>query len=586
MASRVCPNCFKPTRKEVCPECGIMTVRDQAQSGVFRNLLRRVGLARPAEEQDLVGKTILGRYRVAELVGHGGMGEVYRATQLSTLQEVALKVIKADLAGDPDSIRRFFREARSSGSINHPNVVRVWEFGQLEDFRLFLAMEFLEGKSLAEVLRAQRKKQGFRGLDYPTILEVGTQVASALHAAHSKGVIHRDLKPGNIILVDQGALVKVVDFGISKFVGAEASAITRTDLFIGTPAYASPEQAMGGGGELDGRSDLYSLGVVLYEMACGHTPFVGVDNPVAQLAARVHQDAPPLREQVAPDRIPDGLCAVVDRLLQRKREERYQTAAEVIQDLAGLALEAGVQARTPPRGFLPAMLTPPALAPPRTPPPPVGPSDDEVLDPTLPARLPQTGAVPTTQPPVVARRPVPWVALFALALAAASAGGMFFLLSRDKGGGTSEPVAGAEAQAGAPPARPAEPPAVAKPPEAPAPVAVTPPSPPKECRLSVQSKPEGAAIYLGDLPVEGRKTPTTLTFPCDRVPSSIRLVLAGYQPETVTLSDLGFPGVQAAVVAPSLKRVSAPVRRTGGCRTDSDCRRGQYCSHGRCTDLL
>lgn len=585
MASRVCPNCFKPTRKEVCPACGIMTVRDQAQSGAFRNLLRRVGLARPAEERDLVGLTLLGRYKVTELVGHGGMGEVYRATQLSTLQEVALKVIKTDLAGDPDSIRRFFREARSSGSINHPNVVRVWEFGQLEDFRLFLAMEFLQGKSLADVLRAQRKRPGFNGLDYPTILEVGTQVASALHAAHSKGVIHRDLKPGNIILLDEGALVKVVDFGISKFVGAEASAITRTDLFIGTPAYASPEQAVGGSGELDGRSDLYSLGVVLYEMACGHTPFAGVDNPVAQLAARVHQDAPTLREQVAPDRVPDGLCVVVDRLLRRKREDRYQIAAEVVQDLAGLALEAGVQARTPSRGFLPAMITPPALAHPRTPPPPVGPSEDEVLDATMPAaRIPQPGPAPTTPPPVAERRPVPWVALFALALAAASAGGMFFLLSRDKGG-IPEPAAGIGVQAAAPPTRPAEPETSAKPAEVPPPVAAT-PSPPRECRLSIHSTPEGAAIYLGDLPVEGKKTPATLTFPCDRVPSSIRLVLAGYLPETVALSDLGFPGIQAAVVAPSLKRVSAPVRRTGGCRTDSDCRRGQYCSGGRCKDLL
>ncbi len=585
MASRVCPNCFKPTRKEVCPECGIMTVRDQAQSGVFRNLLRKVGLARPAEEQDLVGKTVLGRYRVTELVGHGGMGEVYRATQLSTLQEVALKVIKTDLAGDPDSIRRFFREARSSGSINHPNVVRVWEFGQLEDFRLFLAMEFLQGKSLADVLRAQRKKPGFKGLDYPTILEVGTQVASALHAAHSKGVVHRDLKPGNIILLDEGALVKVVDFGISKFVGAEASAITRTDLFIGTPAYASPEQAMGGGGELDGRSDLYSLGVVLYEMACGHTPFAGADNPVAQLAARVHQDAPSLREQVTPDRIPDGLCAVVDRLLRRKREDRYQVAAEVVQDLAGLAMEAGVQARTPSRGFLPAMLTPPALAHPRTPPPPVGPSDEEVLDATMPAaRPPQTGPAPTTQPPVVSRRPVPWVALFALALAAASAGGMFFLLSRDKGAAL-EPAAVPDVHEATPRSGPPAPPAPEQPAQVASPVPVAPP-PPVECRLAVDSDPPGAAIYVGDVPLEGKKTPDTLTFPCERVPSSIRLVLAGHRPETVTLADLGFPEVRAAAVARVLERVRTPVRRTGGCRTDSDCRRGQYCSGGRCKDLL
>ncbi len=586
MASRVCPNCFKPTRKEVCPECGIMTVRDQSQSGVFRNLLRRVGLARPAEEQDLVGKTILGRYKVTELVGHGGMGEVYRATQLSTLQEVALKVIKADLAGDPDSIRRFFREARSSGSINHPNVVRVWEFGQLEDFRLFLAMEFLQGKSLADVLRAERKKPGFKALDYPTILEIGTQVASALHAAHSKGVVHRDLKPGNIILLDEGNLVKVVDFGISKFVGAEASAITRTDLFIGTPAYASPEQAMGGGQELDGRSDLYSLGVVLYEMACGRTPFAGVDNPVAQLAVRVHQDAPPLRGQVTPDRIPDGLCRVVDRLLRRRREDRYQTAAEVVQDLAGLAIEAGVHARTPSRGFLPAMLTPPALAHPRTPLPPVGPSDNEVLEPTLPAsRVSQTAPAPTTQPPVVERRSVPWVALFALALAAASAGGMFFLLSREKGG-APEPAPAPVVEPAPPATRPTEPlPGKSSEGPSPSPVVAVPEAP-KECRLRVNSVPDGAAIYVGDLPIEGKKTPTEITFPCDRVPSSIRLVLAGYQPETVVLSDLGFPGIQAAVVAPSLKRVQAPARKLGGCRTDADCRRGQYCSGGRCKDLL
>lgn len=585
MASRVCPNCFKPTRKEVCPDCGIMTVRDQSQSGVFRNLLKRIGLSRPPSEQDLVGKTILGRYRVEELIGHGGMGEVYRATQLSTLQEVALKVIKADLAGDPDSIRRFFREARSAGSINHPNVVRVWEFGQLEDFRLFLAMEFLRGQSLADLLRSQRKKGGFRGLDYAMILEVGTQVASALNAAHNKGVVHRDLKPGNIILLDEGALVKVVDFGISKFVGAEASSITRTDLFIGTPAYASPEQAIGGG-ELDGRSDLYSLGIVLYEMACGHTPFTGVDNPVAQLAVRVHQDAPPLRDQVAPDRIPDGLCVVVDRLLKRSREERYQTAAEVVQDLAGLAMEAGLQSRTPSRGFLPAVLTPPALAHPRTPPPPVGPSENEVMEPTLPARLPQTGPVSTVQAPASERRgSVPWLALLALAVAAASAGGMFFLLSKQRGE-TAEPAPTTGVAATTADARPIEPKGPEKPSEPASPVHATAPPPPPECRLSVGSKPEGAAIYVGEFPIEGKKTPTTLTFPCDRLPATIRLVLPGYEPETVTLSDLGFPTIQAAAVVPSLKRVQAPTRKTVGCRTDADCRRGQYCSNGRCKDLL
>lgn len=580
MAPRVCPNCFRPTRKHVCPQCGIMTVRDQARAGSLRRLFRRMGLVRGAEERDLVGRTILGRYRVTEIVGQGGMGEVYRATQLSTLQEVALKVIKADLASDPDSIRRFFREARSSASINHPNVVRVWEFGQLEDFRLFLAMEFLDGKSLADVLRVERNRAGFRGLDYAMILEVGTQVASALHAAHSKGVIHRDLKPGNIILLDGGALVKVVDFGISKIVGGEASAITRTDLFIGTPAYASPEQAVGGGGELDGRSDLYSLGVVLYEMACGSTPFAWVDNPVAQLAVRVHQDAPPLRGQVPPDRIPDGMCQVVDRLLRRRREDRYQTAAEVVEDLARLGLEAGVRARTPSRGFFPAVLTPPALSHPRTPPPPVGPSDEEVLEPTLLApRLQQTGPTPTVQPQITQPRPVPWLALMALAVAAASAGGMFYLVSREKGS-IREPAVSVGT-------RDAIPPEVAlPPPPKPVEASVVVPPPPKECRLSVGSTPSGAAIYVGDLPLEGHKTPTILTLPCEQVPSSIRLVLPGYKPETVILSTLGFPEVQAASVTQTLKRVRAPTRKTGGCRTDADCPRGQYCSGGRCKDLL
>jgi len=580
MATRVCPNCFKPTKKEVCPQCGVMTVRDQTQSGMFKTLLRKVGFGGPREDETLVGKTIEGRYRVTELVGHGGMGEVYRATQLSTLQEVAIKVIKADLAADPDSIRRFFREARASASINHPNVVRVWEFGQLPDGRLFLAMEFLVGKSLADLIKEQRRKQGFRGFDLPLILEVGTQVASALQAAHSKGVIHRDLKPGNIVLIEDGALIKVVDFGISKVVGSEASAITRTDLFIGTPAYASPEQAISSGGELDGRSDLYSLGVVLYEMACGHTPFHQADSPVAQLAARVHSDAPSLREQVPADRIPDALCNVVDRLLKRKREERYQSAAEAVQDLAALALEAGIQAKTPSRAFLPAMLTPPALAHARTPRPPASAAGAGGPEPTrLVSRT--TSQVPTsssvTQAPAPVQRSVPWVALAALTLAAASAGGMFFLLSRDRGAAV-EPAVSSE-----PATERATTPA---PPASPAPVAVAPPQPPKECRLSVNSRPEGAALYIGDLPIEGRKTPTTLTFPCDQVPSTIRLVLSGYQPETIQTSALGFPEVQAAAVAPDLRRAApAPVRKAG-CRSDADCKRGQYCSNGKCKDLL
>lgn len=560
-----------------------MTVKDQSQSGVFTNILKRIGILRQAQERDLVGKTVLGRYRVTELVGHGGMGEVYRATQLSTLQEVALKVIRQDLAADPDSIRRFFREARSAGSVNHPNVVRVFDFGQLEDLRLFLAMEFLDGQSLADILRAERKKGGFQGLDYQTILEVGSQVASALNAAHNKGVVHRDLKPANIIIVSESGLVKVVDFGISKILGAEAAAITRTDLFVGTPAYASPEQAMGLA-EIDGRSDLYSLGIVLYEMACGRTPFSGIENPVAQLAARVNQDAPPLREKVSPDRIPDEFCSLVDRLLARKREDRLQSAAELVQELAALALKAGLQAKTPSRGFLPAILTPPVLARPRTPIPQQ--SAQEALEPTLPAKRTPAPA-PGAQVQPAAKRSLLWAGLVVLGIVFAVGSGLFYVFTREK---PQHPEALG--------------PSVAQPAPQPAPQGLQsqselvpkdmpPPSPqpplspkPQACRLSLTTRPEGAAIFFGDTPVEGKKTPASLEFPCDSIPDSVRLVLSGYQPEVVRLRDLGFPAIQAADVTRVLKKVQQPARKHAGCKSDADCPRGMYCSGGRCKDLL
>ncbi|HEY0786126.1 MAG TPA: protein kinase [Acidobacteriaceae bacterium] len=270
------------------------------------------------------------RYRIVRKLGEGGMGTVFLAEQIALgNRPVALKVLRRGLLADPDFLQRFREEAASTGRIRHQNVVTVYESGQADDGSPYIAMEYLEGQTLGQTL----KQSG--ALSLAATADVLQQVARGLHAAHKLGIIHRDVKPDNIFLTrnDEGSpMVKVVDFGIAKM--RESSTHTMTGLAIGTPAYISPEQAQGmRSEELDGRSDLYSLGIVAYEMLSGRVPFEA-ETPLAYVRQHL-TDAPPPLQTIRPGlQVPPVVEQVVLKALAKDRSQRYQSTLEFAHDFS------------------------------------------------------------------------------------------------------------------------------------------------------------------------------------------------------------------------------------------------------------
>ena len=275
-----------------------------------------------------VGQTIAGRYRILRLVGEGGMGSVYEALQLSLGRPLALKVLHPHIVRVPGVPERFKREAEVLARLRHPGSVEVLDYG-VEGEHLFLAMELLQGETVEErVLR-----EGL--LSVPRVMEVGVRVLEVLEAAHALGIVHRDLKPTNLFFEthDGAERVKVLDFGLAALVGEDAARLTRTGLAVGTPGFMPPEQLRGQ--QVDGRSDLYALGCVLYELLSGTPPFPTTFS--AELtAAHLYQPVRPLR-QVRPDRdIPAALEAVVLKALEKLPSARPPDAASMRRELQAL----------------------------------------------------------------------------------------------------------------------------------------------------------------------------------------------------------------------------------------------------------
>jgi len=244
----------------------------------------------------LLGTTVAGRYKVIKLLGEGGMGQVYLAEHSAIEKRMALKVLRAEYAHKGEIVTRFQQEAISASRIKHPNVLDVFDFGQLENGCFYLAMEFLEGNDLADELQRARQLTPARALP------IAMQICRALSAAHAKGVVHRDMKPENVFLQRTGdgeEIVKIVDFGIAQLKPSneEAAAqsthrrLTRTGMIFGTPEYMAPEQALGQA--VDARADLYALGVILFEMLAGVRPFEA-ESKVALLGMKVTSDPPAL----------------------------------------------------------------------------------------------------------------------------------------------------------------------------------------------------------------------------------------------------------------------------------------------------
>jgi serine/threonine protein kinase len=273
---------------------------------------------------DLLGRSIDGRYRLDSILGLGGMGTVYRGTRLLIGDEVAIKVLHPDQVTVPQAAERFRREAQAAARLKHPNAVTVYDFGVSQDGLFYLVMELVEGESVRNIIRQ-------RGPFTPSAAaEVIAQACAALDEAHRQGIIHRDIKPDNIMVHSGvgGLRVKVLDFGIAKLRDQSASNLTQTGSVMGTPHYMSPEQCIGE--ELDSRSDIYSLGVVLYEMLCGVVPF-NSPTSTAVVVQHVNQPPPPLR--AVNMSIPPAVEAVVMHALEKRREARPQTAGALAQEL-------------------------------------------------------------------------------------------------------------------------------------------------------------------------------------------------------------------------------------------------------------
>ncbi|MEU4566051.1 Stk1 family PASTA domain-containing Ser/Thr kinase [Micromonospora sp. NPDC023956] len=266
-----------------------------------------------------------GRYQVGELLGYGGMAEVHRGRDLRLGRDVAIKMLRTDLARDETFQMRFRREAQNAASLNHPAIVAVYDTGEEKaptgETLPFIVMEFVNGRTLKEVLGAEGRLQPRRAL------EITADMCAALEFSHRHGIIHRDIKPGNVMLTLTGQ-VKVMDFGIARALASGATTMTQTSAVIGTAQYLSPEQARGEA--VDARSDVYAAGCVLFELLCGHPPFVG-DSPVSVAYQHV-REAPPTPSDINPDVTP-SIDAIVLKALSKNPLNRYQSAGEMRADL-------------------------------------------------------------------------------------------------------------------------------------------------------------------------------------------------------------------------------------------------------------
>src|SRR4051812_18654154 len=266
-----------------------------------------------------------GRYQVGELLGYGGMAEVHRGRDLRLGRDVAIKMLRTDLARDDTFQLRFRREAQNAASLNHPAIVAVYDTGEERgsagETLPYIVMEFVNGRTLKEVLAAEGRLMPRRAL------EIVAEICAAIEFSHRHGIIHRDIKPGNVMLTQTGQ-IKVMDFGIARALASGASTMTQTSAVIGTAQYLSPEQARGE--SVDGRSDVYATGCVLFELLCGHPPFVG-DSPVSVAYQHVREE--PKAPSLSNRDVSPAVDSIVLKALAKNPLNRYQSAAEMRADI-------------------------------------------------------------------------------------------------------------------------------------------------------------------------------------------------------------------------------------------------------------
>jgi serine/threonine protein kinase len=314
---------------KACPKCG-------ADYPDTITLCPVDGVALEKTDDSLIGQVLAGKYRIEERLNTGGMGTVYRGTHVLMDKTVAIKVLRPSLAADEKIVARFSREARAASRISHPHALSVTDFGESENGVVFLVMEYLNGRTLKDLIRQEGP------MSLARTVEILRQVGGALEAAHAEGVVHRDLKSDNIMLLSSSGTdySKVLDFGIAKIKEAEGTydpGLTAPDLVIGTPQYMSPEQCSQSP-DIDARSDIYSLGVILYEMLVSHVPFTG-KGPTEIMLQHLQQPAPSVLLERAD--VPEAIGRVIARALEKRPEDRYQTVEGLVEDFT---IAAGMEA--------------------------------------------------------------------------------------------------------------------------------------------------------------------------------------------------------------------------------------------------
>lgn len=312
---------------KVCPVCG-------KQYSDTTTLCTADAAVLQSSDDPLIGQTLAEKYLIEQLMKRGGMGAVYRGKHVLMDKTVAIKVLRPSLAVDDTVVARFSREAKAASRISHPHAVSVTDFGEAENGVVFLVMEYLDGRTLKEIIKSEGP------MPLSRVTEIIRQVTGALDAAHEQGVVHRDLKSDNIMLSQTGGgdWAKVLDFGIAKILQPEGVVdvdITQANLVVGTPQYMSPEQCSQSR-PLDARSDIYSLGVILYEMLSGSVPFTGESATVIMM--KQVQDAPPSLLSARPE-LPAGVGEVVARALAKEPADRFPTAGALSEALLRAASE-------------------------------------------------------------------------------------------------------------------------------------------------------------------------------------------------------------------------------------------------------
>ena len=454
----------------------------------------------PTSRDPLIGQVLDGRYRVESVLGEGGMGLVYKAVHVALKKPLAIKVLRPEVSKNEQIVARFRQEAQSASAIGNQHIIDISDFGELQDGSTYFVMEFLTGRSLTGALEEGR-------FTPQRVIHVAKQLCRALGAAHEIGVVHRDMKPDNVQLIERGAdkdFVKVLDFGIAK-VGGGTSKLTQAGQVFGTPHYMSPEQCAGTA--VDHRTDIYAVGVMLYEMATGQVPF-DADNLMGILTKHLYENPIPPNELPPPVDVPPALEAVIMKCLEKKQELRYQTMAELLADLE--ALESG--------------LTPRAVV-------------DRVERSTqssmknTPSDLLGAGRVTmgVGQPELPKKSPAIPIAIGAAVLIGIIAA--FAMSGGDKGAPEAHVVKPADPAPTAPaapdPGLAPTPPPAAAPPE---PVVAAP------TLVMISSEPDGAEVYRGDALVGN--TPYKLPKPTGSEQVSLELRRSGYESKEFTITAM------------------------------------------------